>query len=82
MRKLEEENRELKETILAMKTNELYQLNADKVKDFLRENDNLRQEVKKLKSEMDNALIEKDFLKRNNDALKERYEEMIKEGGK
>lgn len=45
VRDLKKENEDLKQTIITMKANQFFQLNEDKLKQLIRENDKMKMEI-------------------------------------
>lgn len=62
MRKLERENGELKQRIVELKTSQFFEINEEKLKNVLRETDKLKQELERTRKDLEQSLIERDFL--------------------
>ena len=77
--KLQKENAELREKILEMKTSQFYEINADKLKLVVQETDKLKQELEDTRKELEQSLVERDFLERFNRNLKTQCEALTKE---
>lgn len=70
VRKLERENGELKQRIVELKTSQFFEINEEKVKGILKETERLRQELEHTRKELDQSMVERDFLERFNRNLK------------
>lgn len=70
VRKLERENGELKQRIVELKTSQFFEINEEKVKGILKETERLRQELDRTRKELEQSMVERDFLERFNRNLK------------
>lgn len=79
VRKLERENGELKQRIVELKTSQFFEINEEKVKGILKETERLRQELDRTRKELEQSMVERDFLERFNRNLKAQCEAFTKE---
>lgn len=64
---------------MELKTNQFFEVNEEKLKSIIKETDRLRQDLEKAKKDLEQSLVERDFLERFNRNLKAQCETLTKE---
>lgn len=62
-----------------MKTTQYFEINEEKIKLIIKETEKLRQDLEKTKKDLEQSLVERDFLDRFNRNLKAQCESLTKE---
>lgn len=79
VRSLERENGELRQRVVDLKATQCFEINEEKLKNVIRETDRLRNELEQSRKQLEQSLVERDFLERFNKNLKGQCETLTKE---